>query len=235
MGHKRLGKGLGRYWEALQTGEPEAVHEVRKLTRRVQAELHVAGMHGRTQREWRDLRRAVATLRDRDAVGAHLREALRSLQVPEEEVRQFEADWQHIRDAQFQALKLPERPGSRPRPGHWKRRIRQTLAQDREQLRREGEQVMASTDLDVWHGWRKHLKRYRYTLALRDEVPGEVLRMLEALGHLQDARVAEHLLQDEQWLPGHHMVLLAREQAAQMTAMEQARQLWPDLERHLRS
>ncbi|PTA66640.1 CHAD domain-containing protein [Deinococcus arcticus] len=77
-------------------------------------------------------------------------------------------------------------------------------------------------DTGPWHEWRKHLKRYRFTAELTGDAPQAVLDVLEELGRLQDAQVAQDLLRAENWVPGHRDALLRREAGAQQQAQARA-------------
>ena len=59
-------KQLETHWEALERGKEEAVHEVRKLSRKAGATLKALEAPKKIQRAWRAIRRAVAPLRDWD-------------------------------------------------------------------------------------------------------------------------------------------------------------------------
>ena len=92
-----LGAQLSGMWPALVQGDPKAVHETRKLTRKVGAELSVTGAPKKVRRAWRDLRRAVAPLRDHDVAGEHLAAALEEQGRPPHEIADFRRDWQRRR------------------------------------------------------------------------------------------------------------------------------------------
>ena len=233
MGKRSVGEAIGPLWTGLERGEEEAVHEARKLTRKVQAELRVADAPKKTKRAWRDLRRAVAGVRDLDAAGEHLAAALTDLKVPKREVTRFQKDWAAARQGAVQAMRLPAMPPTFERPGGWKRRVREALDSDRHELLQEGRAVLNSQDTALWHEWRKHLKRYRYTLETLDDSPRPLLDVLDGLGRMQDAEVARALLQAEPWLPAHRDALLKREEGAQQAAMAKVRAAWPALEAHL--
>jgi len=226
-------KRLKRLWTPLQEGQPEAVHEVRKLTRRAQAEQHVAGSSGHLRREWRALRQTVAVLRDRDVVGAYLMSALAELEAPLTDVEQFRAAWASRRDTVLSELSLPERPSSYVLPGHWKRKVRATLSEDQTALREELAKVMASQDPEIWHTFRKHLKRYRYTTELLDdEAPEVVLNVLDQLGQIQDAQVVLDVVNREAWLPSYREQIIGRVTKIQDQAREAVREHVDELNRH---
>ncbi|PTA66641.1 CHAD domain-containing protein [Deinococcus arcticus] len=137
----KTARTLRRLWSALQSGDPGAVHEVRKLTRRAQAQLRVARAPKRTRRAWRDLRRAVAAVRDRDAVGEQLVQALKELKVPPQVLSEFQSTWAGRRSRTFAAVSWPDPPPAVKRPRAWKARVRKTLRRDAHHLLREAEQV----------------------------------------------------------------------------------------------
>ncbi|GAA5513580.1 hypothetical protein Dcar01_02321 [Deinococcus carri] len=217
-------------WDELRAGDPQAVHEARKLTRRAQAELRVAEAGGKTERAWRDLRRAAAPLRDHDVAGGHLRDALVELSVPEETLAYFDRIWADRRAALLAGTTWPGRPPAFDLSRGWKGRARRLVQKDGRKLRREGEAALASGDPEQWHAWRKRLKRYRYTLALLEEVPPALTGTLEALGRLQDAEVVLGLLHaDPDLLRYERARLIAREEVARQAAREQVRELFPAL------
>lgn len=208
---------------------------VRQLSRRAQAQLRVARAPKASRHAWRDLRRAVAPLRDRDVTGAHLLAGLRDLGVHRAERNVFRDEWAAARGARLGALTLPALPPKVKRPRHVKARARKRLKRDAGALLREGDGAMDSEHADVWHAWRKHLKQYRYTLALLGKPPPALIRVLQALGQMQDARTVHTLLSTEGWLPAHRGALLAREEQAQSGAQARARRSWPALRRYLAS
>ncbi|MBZ9716056.1 CHAD domain-containing protein [Deinococcus multiflagellatus] len=226
-------KTLDQLWPDLQQGDPKAIHEARKLTRKVQAQLRIASAPKRTKRAWRDLRRAVAPVRDRDAVGQHLLQALRELEVPPQALSDFEQAWAERRARTQAEVALPDLPPAVKRPKSWKARVKETLCSDAHELLREAEQVFQSPSTDPWHEWRKHLKRYRYTAELMGDAPEALLAVLEQLGRLQDAQVAQTILTEEDWVPQYREALLRREAEAQHHAQARVRDLWPALKAYL--
>ncbi|WP_133161844.1 CHAD domain-containing protein [Deinococcus koreensis] len=232
---KKTAKTLGTIWPALETGDPEAVHQARKLTRKAQAELRIASAPKRVRRAWRELRRAVAPVRDRDAAGEHLVAALTRLGVPRKEVTAFQTAWAAGRERQFSAITLPAQPGSVKRPKRWRARARRVLARDARALQQEALRVLATGDPEPWHDWRKHLKRYRYTLGLIGAAPKALLEVLEHLGRMQDAQVVAELLTRETWLPQYREALLNAEAGASRQAQAHIRAGWPALAEHLQA
>ncbi|WP_034385727.1 CHAD domain-containing protein [Deinococcus sp. YIM 77859] len=222
-------------WDDLRAGDPRAVHEARKLSRRAQAELRVANAGKKAERAWRELRRAAAPLRDHDVAGEHLRSALLELDVPTSTLAYFDQTWAERRAALLAQTTWPERPTSFALASGWKGRARRLLEKDRAKLVREGQAALASSDPEQWHAWRKRLKRHRYTLALLGEVPPAVTDMLEALGRLQDAEVVLAILhRDPDLLRFERARLIAREETARHAARERVRELFPELARQLR-
>lgn len=234
-GFRNTAKALRTLWPSLEAGAPEALHQARKLTRRAQAQLRVVGAPGRTRRAWRKLRRAVAPVRDHDVAGQHLIGALNQLGAPPEEVAAFQAAWSARRRRLFAAVKLPEPPPRVKRPRRLKARVREVLEKDARALLREAAAVLGSGEPGRWHEWRKHLKRYRYTLELTSAAPASLLQVLEHLGRLQDAQVARELLSQDDWLPHHRDALMDAEAAAARQARAQVREAWPALAEELRS
>lgn len=221
-------------WAALTAGDPEAVHRARKLTRRAQAELRVADAGGKTERAWRDLRRAAAPLRDHDVAGDHLRQALTELDVPGDTLAYFDRTWAGRRAARLAATEWPEPPPAFKLRKGWKDRARRLIRKDGERLLAAGEAVLATHDAEQWHDWRKRLKRYRYTLALLGDVPPVLTDTLEALGRFQDAEVVLALLHgDPDLLRFERARLIAREEVARNKAQERVRELFPELARLL--
>ncbi|MEW6421939.1 MAG: CHAD domain-containing protein [Deinococcota bacterium] len=230
----RAAERLKTLWDALRAGDPAAVHAARKLTRRAQAELRVAEAGKKTERAWRDLRRAAAPLRDHDVAGGHLRGALAELGVPESTLTYFDRTWAERRAALLAQTTWPELPPTFNLHRGWKGRARQLAEKDGQKLRRDGETVLASDDPEQWHAWRKRLKRYRYTLDLLGDVPPVVIGTLEALGRLQDAEVVLGFLRaDPDLLRYERDHLITREEAARLAARTRVRELFPALAEQL--
>ncbi|GHG10965.1 hypothetical protein GCM10017783_24210 [Deinococcus piscis] len=235
-----LRQQLAEYWPDFQAASPKAVHEVRKLTRRAGAEAKVSDLSKRVRREWRDLRRAAAPIRDHDAAGEHLRAALAEMKASPTALKRFEAAWAGRRAALLAAHPLPaQMPGGYDLPADWEKRAKRALKADRKALLGQGKALMKAADTndsEAWHDWRKLMKRYRYTLELVGKAPREVRDMLEHLGRLQDAEVLLDLLQSE----GQHFgkaqlrALQQREEQARVDARAAARALWPQLKAHLK-
>ena len=223
-------KELERLWPDLVKGEEKAVHEVRKLSRKVGAELRVAGAPRKARHGWRDLRRAIAPVRDRDAVLPHLVEGLRSLGASEEDVRSFEAAWRAKREEVFRSVTLPDPPQEFKVDVDLAKRAGKKLPGDVDKVREDAVNVLVSDDIDTWHEWRKDLKRLRHTLELVNEVPRSLLDLLQALGRLQDAEVTKALLQEFAGLPHHKEALLRREDEAANESKRAAREAWATLE-----
>ena len=220
-------KRLRGLWPELQRGQAEAVHEARKLTRRAQAALRVDGGHGRARRAWRDLRRMLAPVRDWDAVGVHLRASLVELGASPRSLQRFDAAWARERAARWAEVQLPDKRPPYPTPGDHPKRLRRRLESDWAQLLERAPQQLAASDETEWHTLRKALKALRYTWELSAEPPEALLKLLEALGRVQDAHVALAAL-DHPALPARHRPALeARERADQAAALAEARQLWP--------
>ncbi|WP_019587264.1 CHAD domain-containing protein [Deinococcus apachensis] len=225
---------LKTLWDDLRAGDPGAVHGARKLTRRAQAELRVADAGGKTERAWRDLRRAAAPLRDHDVAGGHIRDALVELGVPEDTLAYFDRTWAGRRANLLAGTVWPERPPAFDLRSGWKGRARRLIEQDGDKLLRDGKAVLNSEHSEEWHAWRKRLKRYRYTLDLIGEVPSVVTDTLEALGRLQDAEVVVDILHgDPDLLRFERARLIAREEVARQAARERVRGLFPTLAEHL--
>ncbi|MDO4263162.1 MAG: CHAD domain-containing protein [Deinococcus sp.] len=236
---------LAEYWPDFQVGAPKAVHEVRKLTRRAGAEAGVSDLSKRVRREWRDLRRAAAPIRDHDAAGEHLRAALREMNAKPAALTRFEDAWAARRAALLAAHPLPaQMPGSYGLPADWQKRAAKALNTDRKALLKQGKALMKAADTDdseAWHDWRKLMKRYRYTVELctghlGGKAPREVRDMLEHLGRLQDAEVLLELLETEHQHFGKAQLkaLQEREAQARIDARTAARALWPQLKAHLK-
>lgn len=236
---KTPGERLSKLLPGVQEGDPKAVHEARKLTRKVAAELALTDAPKKVRRAWRDLRRAVAPIRDRDAAGEHLRAALDELHAPTAEIAEFEQGWRALRARELKALQLPSLPRRLskeiPRPKHWKRKVKAALAEQGTQILEVAPKVLRARKLGTWHEWRKALKHYRYTLELLEPAPAALTDVLNALGRLQDAEVVLDILTSETWLPHSRDALIAREKQARKDAQHQVRQAWPALEGLLHS
>lgn len=226
-------------WPDLKAGDPGAVHAARKLTRRAQAELRVAGAGGKVRRAWRDLRRAAAPLRDHDVAGEHLRAALVGLGAPPPLLGRFDTEWAARRAALLAGTDWPQRPPAYDLKGGWRGRARKLAAGDVDDLIEEGEAALASEDTQAWHDWRKNLKRHRYTLDLLGDVPTPLTDVLDALGRLQDTEVTTALLRGDPTLGGllgeFRDQLLVRETAAGKAARAWVRTLFPAFAQALRT
>lgn len=209
------------------------MHESRKLSRKVGAELSLGGSPKKARRAWRDLRRALAPLRDHDVMGEHLTAALRELGAPEGEVTAFGAAWAQERAALWEAAVLPDLPPIPERPSGFRKRARAALLAQAGAIQAQAAEVLRARKTERWHEWRKELKRYRYTLEALGEVPGAVKATLDALGRLQDAEVLLGALEAPEWPYGHAPALRAREQAARRQAQREVRALWGALDAHL--
>ncbi|WP_157465409.1 CHAD domain-containing protein [Deinococcus apachensis] len=144
-------------------------------------------------------------MRGRDAAGRHLQSALEALQAPAAEIQTFQLEWQQARDHTLADVAFPKLPPEMERPKRWKARVWEALTSDAEELQREASVVLTSENVDRWNEWRKHLKRYRYTLELLEDAPQPLLDVLEALGRMQDA---QELLTREVWLPAYIAALI---------------------------
>ncbi|RTR30282.1 CHAD domain-containing protein [Deinococcus radiophilus] len=236
-----LTEDLSGWWEGFQAAQPKAVHEVRKITRRAQAESGVSDMKKKVRRQWRDLRRAAAPVRDHDAAGEHLRDALKELGASATAQQRFEKGWAERRAQLLKRHPLPAQPPQGyDLPADWSARAEGALNKDRRALLKEGKALMKQADdpsnTDDWHDWRKRMKRYRYTLELSGKAPKVLKRMLEHLGRLQDAEVLLELLEaeTEHFTRKDLAALRAREQQAGLDARAAARKLWPALKAELK-
>lgn len=225
---------LQELWPTLTQGDPKAVHEVRKLTRKVAAEHAVGGVPKKVRVAWRDLRRAVAPLRDHDVAGEHLSEALKEQGVSEEEIRAFQEDWAKQRGKMVAEVKWPAPPPTPARPDKFKRRARRALAHEAQDLLEDTPAVLRARKPDIWHEWRKALKHYRYTLELVGRSPDALTETLDALGRMQDAEVVRGLIEEHNLLPDQRAKLMEREKKARTDAQKKVRTLWPELEAHLK-
>lgn len=229
-----LDERLGELWPRLTQGDPGAVHEARKLTRKVAAEQAVTGAPKKVRHAWRDLRRAVAPLRDHDVAGEHLAAALKEQGRPQSEITAFRRDWAAQREQLLTQVQWPEQPPTLERPSKFGRRARRALAHEAQDLLEDTPAVLRARKADIWHEWRKSLKHYRYTLELVGKSPQSLSEILDALGRMQDAEVVRGLLEQQNLLPDQREALLAREKKARTDAQHKVRTLWPELEAHLR-
>lgn len=221
---------LSKLLPAVQSGDPTAVHEARKLTRKVAAELALSDAPKKVRRAWRELRRAVAPIRDRDAAGEHVRAALQELNASAAEIAAFEQGWQGKRAEALAALHLPKLIKDVPRPKHFRRKVRAALAEQSAEILDAAPKVLRARKTEIWHEWRKTLKHYRYTLELLEPVPCALTNVLDGLGRLQDAEVVLDILTGEAWLPHSQDALIEREKKARQESQRQVRQAWPALE-----
>ncbi|ANE43016.1 CHAD domain-containing protein [Deinococcus puniceus] len=232
---KTPGERLSKLLPAVQDGDPKAIHEARKLTRKVAAELALSDAPKKVRRAWRDLRRAVAPIRDRDAAGEHVRAALEELNASAAEIAAFEQGWQDKRAEALAALQLPKLIKDVPRPKHFKRKVRAALAEQSADILEAAPKVLRARKTETWHEWRKTLKHYRYTLELLEPAPSALTDVLDGLGRLQDAEVVLDILTGETWLPHSQNALITREKKARQESQRQVRQAWPALEAFLHS
>lgn len=217
--------------EALIRGEPGAVHETRKLSRQVGAELSLDGAPRKARRAWRDLRRAVAPLRDHDVTGEHIAAALKRLKVPQAEIAGFQAAWAQKRQGMLNELKLPELPRVPEQPGNFKKKARSAIVKQAQRLQNDAAEVLSASDSVIWHEWRKDLKQYRYTHEVMAPAPRILKDTLDALGRMQDAEVVLDAVTHD-WPYGHADALKKQETAARNRARSAVRKLWPDLNTH---
>lgn len=232
---KTLDKKLRKLWPQLTAGDPGAVHEARKLTRRASAELSASGAPKAVRRAWRDLRRAAAALRDHDVAGDHIAAALEEAGRPAAEVRGFRADWAARRAELLAGTAWPPAPGGVARPDDFGKRVRKALRREARDLLDEAPRVLRARRAEVWHDWRKRLKHYRYTLELQAEAPEVLTDTLDALGRMQDAEVVRSLLTEQGLLPDQREALQQREADARRASQAQVRARWPELRAHLES
>ncbi|RJF72171.1 CHAD domain-containing protein [Deinococcus cavernae] len=217
--------------EALERGEPQAVHETRKLSRQVGAELSLDGAPRKARRAWRDLRRAVAPLRDHDVTGEHITSALKRLKAPLPEIAQFEQAWAEKRQGLLADLHLPELPRVPERPGNFKKKARSALLKQSQRLQEDAATVLKASDSVVWHEWRKALKQYRYTHEVLAPAPKILKDTLDALGRMQDAEVVLDAVAHD-WPHGHQEALIKQESGARNRARRTVQKLWPELNAH---
>lgn len=218
---------------ALQRGEPKAIHEVRKLSRKQGAELALADAPRKQRRLWRDIRRTAAPIRDHDITGEHIVSALTRLGVPAAEVKRFQQDWAAARQKHLQGVVWPNLPEI-SKPKKLKKKARASLPEQARHLLNTGADILPGHDSARWHDWRKDVKRYRYTLEVLGSVPEVVKDVLDALGRLQDAEVVMDAVSSPDWTYGHAEALHKQEQAARSRARTKVRRLWPALEGHFR-
>ncbi|GAA5448053.1 hypothetical protein Ddep01_01813 [Deinococcus depolymerans] len=172
-----------------QAGDPLALHELRKLARRMTSQLRVLGAPGRVRRAWRDLRRAAGPLRDHDVTGPLIDRALQAVGVPADARTALRARWAARRQDLTAQLHLPDLPPPWPlrrvKRRRWKRARRRAWRDVRAAVpSRDGR-----TGAEAWHAWRRTLKAYRAVLELRADAPAGLRTLLEILGQLQDAEV----------------------------------------------
>ncbi len=214
-------------WLALEAGRVGAVHEARKLCRRMQAQLRAADAPRATRAAWKEVRRAVASLRDHDAAGALLLQALRDLRVPEVEVRAFRRGWQAGRQWLVAGLHLPPVPPAAHAPEHWKRRLRRAAGRLAPELQERAALAFSTADPGAWHRLRKGLKQYRYLTEPLGPVPRTLLQLLDNLGRVQDAEVVAAVVRSGAVPVPHGEAVLAHEAQAQLAAQARLRARWP--------
>lgn len=228
-------KKLQKLWPKLTAGDPKAVHEARKLTRRASAELAASGAPKSARRAWRDLRRAAAALRDHDVAGDHIAAALEEGGRSAAEVGQFRTDWAERRAHLLARTEWPAAPEVVARPEDFRDRVRRALRREARDLLEEAPGVLKADQAEIWHDWRKRLKHYRYTLELQEGAPKVLTETLEALGRMQDAEVVRALLTEHDYVPGQRKPLQKREKEARLASQAQVRALWPELKKHLKA
>ncbi|WP_051963620.1 CHAD domain-containing protein [Deinococcus misasensis] len=183
------GKQLQDLWIELEAGQVEAIHEARKLTRKAQAYLRALRASRKAQKPWKKLRRTLAPVRDLDVTYDHLKRLLKELQADASTLELLKVHFQSQRTRLWSELELPSRPRDQESPSDLKELVQDTLEEDWSNLKREAKKVLKSEESATWHAWRKHLKRYRYTLEIVQEAPEELVKLLKALGNMQDMEV----------------------------------------------
>ena len=223
-------KQLETHWEALERGEEEAVHEVRKLSRQAGAVLGALEAPKKIQRAWRALRRAVAPMRDWDVLRDLLRSRLDELKVPLETLQKFEEDWQLEREKRFGYLVLPAKPHSFDTPKHFDKLLEEAIEDEWPKLRRTAKRILSLEPSVLWHDWRKKLKHYRYLLEALGKDTTDLRAALQSLGRVQDAEVLIATLEDPAQFPGLLPELRGKitqlERGTMQEAAEKVRSSW---------
>lgn len=219
---------------ALERGDPKAIHEVRKLSRKVGAELSLADAPRKHRKLWRTIRRTAAPLRDHDITGEHIATAMQKLKVPAKEITAFQKAWAAQRAQHLIGLEWPKLTQAQ-KPKKLKKKARASLPQLALELRQSGAEILPTHDSERWHDWRKEMKRYRYTLEVLGDAPKVVKDVLDALGRIQDAEVVMDTVSKPDWAYGYAEALVKQEQAARTRARTRVRQLWPALEEHFQA
>ncbi len=71
-------------------------------------------------------------------------------------------------------------------PDHWRRAIRHQLRKSRMRARRDARLALGSTDAELWHDWRKQVKRLRYqrefVATTQGRTPGKIDARISRLG-----------------------------------------------------
>lgn len=186
-------RGLDKLWVWLEQGDPSAIHEVRKLSRRVDAGLYVLGASKKVRQSWKVLRRAAAPLRDwdvfADCVRDHLKKTSASVGVQE----RFEEAWGSERSRRYAYWVLPAQPAALETESLVqklpKQRLDEMLHEEWAKLKRKAKRSLDSGYSPAWHEWRKRLKRFVHILEFRTEVPPALSLLLKELGRLQDAQL----------------------------------------------
>lgn len=239
---------LQTLWPDLETGQPEAVHRARKLSRKVDATLKLISAPRKVCHAWRDLRRALAPLRDHDITGQHIVSILQQQRATKTVIKAFEADWAHIRQQMSSELKLPKlqlltfddrklnKADAAASSADTKlAKVAQTdLVRQAALLLTTVPAVLESSQMAQWHEVRKALKQYRHTLELVETPSHEITTALDAFGQLQDTEVVIHALASRQdWTFGDADPLIQQQTQQQQAAQSAIRELWPALSAQL--
>lgn len=216
---------------ALQ-GDEKAVHQLRKLARTAETHARVGELRKRERRAWQEVRRAASALRDHDVTGPLIQQALRTVDVPEEEVQAFAQAWSARRVKLLGELTLPERVPRLPEvPG--RKRWEGFLAVEAARVQATVPPRDGRVRAEEWHDWRKALKRYRAVLELRQRSPEALVTLLNLLGEAQDAQTLLELAGREPLLAAYRPGLVRAAQVQRRLARQAAWQQWGSLAEEL--
>ena len=223
-------KQLETHWEALERGKEEAVHEVRKLSRKAGATLKALEAPKKIQRAWRAIRRAVAPLRDWDVLRDLVKTRLKELEVSKATLQKFQEDWQLEREKRFGYLVLPVKPHAFESPKHGIKLLEEALEDEWPRLKRDAKRILSLEPSAAWHDWRKKLKHYRYLLEALERDVTDLKVVLEGLGRIQDAEILISTLEDLASFPSVspelRLNIVALERKAMLEAAETVRSSW---------
>lgn len=188
----------------------EVVHDLRVATKRLRAAWHLVGavaapgVARKRRQALRDLSAHLASSRDA-AVLDNLAQELAAKQTDGEIALAFDRIRDSLRDAESESPSSEDQKEKlsllrdflraeidaweaieNRNPADWRRAIRHQLRKSRDHAKRDSHLALNSTDPELWHDWRKTVKRLRYqrefVAAMQDRQLGPFDRQINRLG-----------------------------------------------------